>query len=336
MPMGAITDVAALEACVGRVPGPRDLKVIGYLDDSARRWIAASPFLFAASGDPADIGVTAGGGEPGFVRVDPGQLSLPRGSLDDAQIARIGHGFGSLFLVPGLDETLRVNGRVSAITEDWITIAVEECYLHCAKALIRSDFWVAQPCAEASRDDPSAHLAASRFMALATIDSDGRADLSPKGDPAGALLKRVEGAVWYPDRPGNRRVDSFRNILTQPRIAAMALIPGAASVALITGCARLITDEVVRAEFAVNDKAPKLVTRIELLRLRMYRSEALLRARLWPVTRTAEGLDPAEIFKTHVKLSRAGGVTAALARATVSIPGMVRKGLENDYKNNLY
>ena len=337
MPMSGISDVAALEACVGRVPGPRDLKVITYLDDSATRWIAASPCLFAAFGNPVDIAVSAGGGEPGFVRVDgQGRLSIPRGSLDHAQIARVGHGFGSLFLAPGMDETLRVNGRVSAITEDWITIAVEECYLHCAKALIRSDFWAAQPCAEAPQDDPSAHLAASRFMALATVDSDGRADLSPKGDPAGALLKRVEGDVWYPDRPGNRRVDSFRNILTQPRIAALALIPGVASIALITGSASLFTDESVRAEFAVNDRTPKLVTRIEQVRLRTYRSEALLRARLWPVTRTAEGLDPAEIFKTHVKLSRTGGVAAALARATVSIPGMVRKGLESDYKNNLY
>lgn len=331
-----ITDVDVLESCVGTLPGPRDLKVISYLDDSAIRWIAASPFLFAAFGDTNGIAVTAAGDVPGFVRVDsPEQVSLPVPCIDDPAIARVGHGFGSLFLVPGIDETLRVNGRVLEVTDERITITVEECYLHCAKALIRSEYWAAQPRSDDIPVDPIAHLEASRFMALATIDRDGHADLSPKGDPAGALLKVSQGDVWYADRPGNRRVDSFRNMLTQPRVAAMALIPGAATVVLIQGNARITIDEGMRAAFAVGEKIPKLVTRIEQAQLRLCRSEAVLRARLLPVVRTAD-LDPAEIFKAHVKLNRIGGVAATLARAAVSIPGVMRKTLDNDYKKNLY
>jgi predicted pyridoxine 5'-phosphate oxidase superfamily flavin-nucleotide-binding protein len=173
-------------------------------------------------------------------------------------------------------------------------------------------------------------------MALATIDSEGRADLSPKGDPAGALLKMRDGDVWYPDRPGNRRIDSFRNILTQPRIAAMGLIPGTTSVVHISGNARVTADEAMSASFAVNEKTPKVVTRIEQAQLRVSTSQALLRARLWPAVKSATDLDPAEIFRAHVKLSKGGGMTAAIARASVSVPGAMRKALDHDYKKNMY
>lgn len=333
---GPITDLGALESCIGKLPGPRDVKVIDHLDDHAVRWIAASPFLFAAFGDGGGIAVTAGGGAEGFVRADgPGHLELPAAALDHPAIARQGQGFGSLFLVPGIGETLRVNGRVQAADGARIRIAVEECYMHCAKALIRSEFWAAAP-RDGQPADPVALANASRFMALASMDHEGRADLSPKGDPAGALLRVRDGTAWYPDRPGNRRVDSFRNILTQPRIAAMALVPGGADVVHIAGTARIAADATACAWFTVAERTPRLVTRIEGLQLRLERSEALVRARLWPAVRKALDLDPAEIFKAHVRLSRTGGLQAALVRASVSVPGLMRKGLDYDYKKNLY
>lgn len=336
MTSGAISDLQGLQDCVGHSPGPRDLKVIDHLDAHATDWIAASPFLFAGFGDGDAIAVTAGGGVEGFVRVDHArQLSLPVASLDDAHVARRGQGVGCLFLVPGLRETLRVNGRVENVDAGHVVVTVQECYLHCAKALIRSAFWEALP-REEEAHDAHAFLHACRFMALATIDQAGRADLSPKGDPAGALLQVREEAVWYPDRPGNRRVDSFRNILEQPRIAALALVPGCTQLAYLSGTVHLSTDAAMREAFAVDGKIPKLVACIRDARLRLQRSAALARAQLWPVTPTKAALDPAAIFKAHVQASRGGGMQGAIARAAVSIPGVMRKGLDNDYKKNLY
>lgn len=332
-----VTDLDTLQGHVGRLPGPRDLKVIDFLDDHALRWLVASPFMFATFGDANGLAVTAGGGEAGFLRVtDPGYIQVPMALLDDPHLAREGQGFGSLFLVPGVEETLRINGRVRGIADGHIGIAVEECYLHCAKAFMRSGFWTAQPLDSNTTLDAATFVEHSRFMALATIDKEGRADVSPKGDPAGSLLKSHQDAVWYPDRPGNRRVDSFRNILTQPRIAALAVIPGSLEVMHVTGTASVSTDETVRASFAVNEKTPKLVTRIERTELNIRRSEALSRARLWPTVQTVTDIDTAEIFKAHIKLSRVSGVEATIARASVSIPGLMRKGLEHDYKKNLY
>ncbi|WP_440224286.1 pyridoxamine 5'-phosphate oxidase family protein [Dokdonella sp. MW10] len=332
-----IDDVAALQACVGALPGPRDLKVIDFLDEHALRWLAASPLAFVTFGDRDGLAVTVAGGERGFVGIDdPRRVSLPRASLDDSADVRIGQGVGSLFLVPGLGETLRVNGRVTSIDDTRVGIAVEECYLHCAKALIRSAFWSAQPDRGDVPMPPRALAQASRLMLLATVDAEGRADLSPKGDPAGLLLQVEDGAAWYPDRPGNRRVDSFRNIIAQPRIAAIALVPGSTRVVHLVGCARVSTDAAMCERFAVDGRVPKLVTRIDELVWRVEDSAALRRVQPWPAASAPPDLDPAAIFKAHVKLSREGGLQAALVRAAVSIPGLMRRGLASDYAKNLY
>lgn len=334
---GYVTDLEQLEACVGRLPGPRDLKVIDHLDRHATDWIAASPCAFAAFGDAAGIAVTVAGGTAGFAGVESERrLTWPAEALDAPALAREGAGVGALFLVPGLGETLRVNGRVGTVAGGRIAIEVEECYLHCAKALIRSDFWAAAPAGEAPPTDPAAGLEASRFMALGTIDAAGRADLSPKGDPTGALLRLRDGAAWYPDRPGNRRVDSFRNILAQPRVAALALTPGSHAVVHLEGVARLCADADACAPFAVDGKPPKLVARLDGVRLRASASAALARARLWPLRPTTARLDPAEIFRAHVGLSRERGLQAGVARAAVAVPGLMRRSLDRDYKKNLY
>lgn len=330
-----ITDVLALEACVGTLPGSRDLKVIDYLDEGALRCIAASPFLFAAFGQSNELDITVGGGEAGFVEVvDATHLKLPVEALDRPQLARVGQGFGSLFLIPNIGETLRVNGHVQTVTADAIEIVVEECYLHCAKALIRSDFWKATPQANVP-SDVADFLAASQLVALATINARGQADISPKGDPSGAMLRLQDNAVLFADRPGNRRVDSFRNILEQPRVAAVVLIPGTTHIVGLSGVARLTTEATLCAGFAVEGKVPKIVTRIEQPSLSFRDSAALARARLWPAESRAEGIDPAAIFAAHVKQSKAGGLKAKLMRKMLT-RGLMEKGLQRDYKRNLY
>jgi predicted pyridoxine 5'-phosphate oxidase superfamily flavin-nucleotide-binding protein len=331
-----VTDVAALQAHVGKLSIPRDLKVIDFLDEHAQRWIATSPFLFAAFGSSAGVRITAAGGAAGFVRVpDPRHLRLPVALLDEPHLAQAGSGFGSLFLTPSLCETLRVNGRVLSVDADVIEVEVQECYLHCAKALIRSDFW--QP--ELPREVPpsaSEFLAVSRFVALATIDDQRRADLSPKGDPAGAMIHLRDGAAWFAERPGNRRVDSFRNILSQPQVAAAALIPGATRLVLLSGLAQISPDPSVRASFAVGGKIPALVTSISMPGIATRDSAALSRARLWPAAPAANDLNPPAIFKAHIQQSSVGGLMAHFARAAVAVPGLLNQHLQRDYKKNLY
>lgn len=333
--MAVIDSIAALEAIVGKPSPAIDLKVIDTVDLAARRWLESSPLMFAGIGDGSGVAITLAGGVPGFASSDAATLSVPLDLVDNPGIFRPGAGFGSLFLLPGIGETLRVNGRVADTDGGIARIAVGECYVHCAKALIRSDFWKAEPIDDVP-DTARDFAAASRFMALATIDLEGRADMSPKGDPAGRLA-RIDGEeLWFPDRPGNRRTDSFRNIIIQPRIAAALLIPGSSHVATLTGSATLTDDEAVRAPFAVQDKQPLLAAQIDELQIEIAPSAALARAALWPAASAPGDISPAKMFAEHMRLNKSKGLGARIASAVVSISGLMQKNLDKDYENNLY
>jgi predicted pyridoxine 5'-phosphate oxidase superfamily flavin-nucleotide-binding protein len=332
---GWISTVAELEARLGKTPGPMHQKVIDHLDEGAKRWIAASPLMFAGFGSNGSIAVTLGGGAPGFVEiVDSTRLRVAPALLDAPEIARANGSIGALFLIPGLGETLRVNGRVVAVSDAAIEVGIEECYVHCAKALIRSDFWPAAPQQQAL-SAIAEFLPAARFLVLATIDDNGRADVSPKGDPAGLMIRSSEDSAWFADRPGNRRADSFRNILTQPRVAIAALVPGMTHVVVLGGKARLSTSDDVRSTFTVREKRPLLATCVAHAEIRIYNSASLARARLWPATQSS-GIDAATVMTQHVKLNRSRGAQAALVRTLLSVPGMMQMGLDRDYKSNLY
>jgi len=335
----AIRTVEALEARVGARPAVVDLKVIDHLDAHAQRWLAASPLAFAGFSDAQRVDATLAGGAPGFaVALDAGRLCLPRGLLGDPRQALPGRGAGLLFLIPGLGETLRVNGTVARAEGEKVVIAVQECYAHCAKALLRSDFWRpagAGAPAEAPADT-GGFLAACRFMALATADAALHTDMSPKGDPAGLLVQGDAGGMRFADRPGNRRTDSFRNLLARPDAAAVLVVPGCTRVAVVRGEVRLTADPSLRQAFAVREKTPQLVACLEASALGLHESAALARAAPWASPVAPADIDPARVFTAHVRLNKAGGLRAALARGAVSIPGLMRKGLEQDYKRNMY
>ncbi|MBO9354790.1 pyridoxamine 5-phosphate oxidase [Bordetella petrii] len=332
---GAIDTVEALEAQTGARPAAVDLKVIDHLDAHALRWLAASPLAFAGFSDARQVDATVGGGTPGFASASrPDQLRVPRAAFDDPRQAQAGRGAGFLFLIPGLGETLRINGMVLDEQGGEVVVGVQECYAHCAKALLRSDFW--RPDGAAPPDDPAAFLAASRFMALATADTALRTDLSPKGDPAGGLARAYEGGIRYADRPGNRRADSLRNILQRPCAAALLIVPGCTRIAVARGSAHISADPALRQAFAVRDKTPKLVTSLAAPAIELRDSAALARARPWQAAEPPADIDPAEIFAAHVRLNKTRGLGAAIARGMVSIPGLMRKGLQQDYKRNMY
>lgn len=277
---------------------------------------------------------TLAGGAAGFATAkDAATLSLPLAVLDDPPGAA-GEGVATLFLIPGIGETLRVNGRVKAVTGEALEIAVDECLVHCAKALIRSDFWSAEPVR--APVDAEAFLAAASFLALGTADADGRADLSPKGDPAGGLVRWQDGGATMAERPGNRLGFGFRNILTQPAVAAVALVPGSATVAILTGDATLSDDEAVRGAFVVEGKTPILVTRISKASVALRESRALVAAKVWPAAaHPASQVDPAAVLVAHVKANKSKDEAAAAVRSFVE-RDLVAKGLTDSYRETLY
>jgi predicted pyridoxine 5'-phosphate oxidase superfamily flavin-nucleotide-binding protein len=329
-----ISSIAQLEACIGAAGLPVKMKIIDHLDAAAAGWIAASPIAFVGLAGDDGPRVCAAGGPAGFASVqDAGTLSIPLAALDAPGQLKPGQGAGVLFLIPGLGETLRANGQVKALDETTVLIAIEECFVHCAKALIRSDFWTPAPAATPS--DPAAFVNAARFLALATMDAGGRIDISPKGDPAGLLIAMQGERATLAERPGNRLAFGYRNMIEQPRVAALALIPGATEVASFSGQAHLTTDEAVRAAFMVDEKTPLLATMIEGAAPVLAASPALQRAGLWTAPHPAPAVDPAAALVAHLKLNKARGATATLLRLAAN-RGLVAKGLETNYKTDLY
>lgn len=331
-----ISSISQIESVIGKTPVPMQLKVIDHLDTGALRWISQSPLAFAALGSSGAVSATLAGGVAGWAGGDFREMHMPLGSFDDAGIIQPGSAFGSLFLLPGIGEALRVNGRVAAVEVEHVRVQVEECYGHCGKALLRSDFWAAEPAP--SPDDTAGLVAASRFLALASVGVEGQADLSPKGDPAGCMAQLDGNVLWFADRPGNRRVDSFRNIIDQPEVALLLMIPGATKIVAVRGRAQLTTDERARERFTVKAKTPLLAIRVEIETMELRESTTLRRADLWPL-RARSDIDAAKLFVEHIKLNKVGGLGASLARAGVSVPGvtgLLKKGLEKDYKDNLY
>jgi len=330
-----ISDVGQLEACIGAPGLPVKMKIIDHLDAGATGWIAASPLAFACFAGDAHPRVTLAGGTQGFASVDgTNALILPRASFDNDEAIETGRGAAVLFLVPGIGETLRVNGRVRHLDAMHVLVAVEECFVHCAKALIRSDFWTAPPLGDAP-DDPVAFLNGARFLALATVDAEGRIDISPKGDPAGRLLQADGGRAVLAERPGNKLAFGYRNILARPEVSAVALVPGATAIVSLNGRARLTTDEALRSAFVVDGKTPILATVIEGLQAGRRSSAVLESAHLWTAPTRAMGIDPAAVLVGHVKLNKAKGVAATAIRLAVN-RSVVAGGLEQNYKTDLY
>ena len=334
----SIDTLDGLEASMGRLANDaaRALKVLDFLDHHAQRWIASSTLAAALVTEP-ETGASntlVAGGDPGFIVTASGQIEVPRASTDHAATPVPGQGWGSLFIVPGLNESLRVNGVVSHIDDNGIRVRVEECYLHCAKAFLRSEFWT--PGASTTPATPTAFASAARFMLLATADASGKADFSPKGDPTGKLLHEEDGGWCFADRPGNRRVDGFRNMLANPRAELLAVVPGVNALLRVRGRAELSTNDALRDFFAVGGRRPPLVVRVREAEQELIFSQALQRARLWENDHQLPDLDAAEIFRAHIRQSKARGLGSSVTRAAISVPGLLKKSLDRDYEENLY
>jgi hypothetical protein len=134
-----------------------------------------------------------------------------------------------------------------------------------------------------------AWIEASPFFALAT-SGPGGLDCSPRGDPAGGLFQVLDDrTIAIPDRRGNNRLDTLRNLVVDPRVALLFLVPGINECLRIAGRARIVTDEAMRARFAVDGKKPITVLLVSIDAVYFQCARALLRADLWnPALRRAK------------------------------------------------
>jgi PPOX class probable FMN-dependent enzyme len=139
-------------------------------------------------------------------------------------------------------------------------------------------------------------IEAAPFLALATAGPEGL-DCSPRGDRPGELVRILdEATLALPDRRGNDRIDSLRNILRDPRVALMFLIPGSGNALRVNGRARITADAALFASFAVEGKTPRSVAVIAIETIYFQCARAVLRARLWEPHPAPDLPTPGEIL----------------------------------------
>ncbi|CAM4124682.1 pyridoxamine 5'-phosphate oxidase family protein [Bordetella tumulicola] len=150
-----------------------------------------------------------------------------------------------------------------------------------------------------------AFIEASSFVILATVGPDGL-DASPRGDPGGFVTVADDKTLLIPDRRGNNRIDSLRNILADPRVGLLFLVPGVGETLRVNGRASLSTDPNLLARFPMNDKPPRSVLVVHVETVFFQCSRAILRSALW---------DPASQVD-RADLPTAGRILADLSAGT--------------------
>lgn len=121
----------------------------------------------------------------------------------------------------------------------------------------------------------------SPFCCLATARPGGLADNSPRGDAPGFVQVLDERTLLIPDRPGNNRLDSMANIVHNPNVGLLFLIPGVTETLRVNGRARLVTRPDLLQRFEVRGRTPKVAILIEVVEAFLHCSKALIRSRLW-------------------------------------------------------
>jgi PPOX class probable FMN-dependent enzyme len=171
-----------------------------------------------------------------------------------------------------------------------------------------------------------AFIAHAPFVALATAGPDGTCDVSPKGDPAGFVRVLDDTHLVIPDRPGNKRLDGMRNILANPHIGLLFLVPARGETLRVNGRACITRDPDLLATLAVADKVPTLAIGVEVEEVFLHCAKAFKRSGLWEPVRWPD----------------IGGLAASakMFHDQVPTPGMsvddFERRLETGYRTNLY
>lgn len=169
-------------------------------------------------------------------------------------------------------------------------------------------------------------IARSPMVMLASNHPQRGSDVSPRGDAPGFVQVLDERHLALPDRPGNNRLDTLENLLANPDIGLLFLIPGVEEVLRVNGRARLTCTNALLQTMAVEGKTPKLTVVVEVQEAYLHCAKALRRARLWQPDYRIERRELPSLGRMVVDQARPAGITADDADARI----------QADYRTNLY
>lgn len=171
-----------------------------------------------------------------------------------------------------------------------------------------------------------AFIARSPFVLVATSDRSGRCDVSPKGDAPGFVEVLDERHLVIPDRPGNKRYDGIRNLIENPGIGLLFLLPRSEETLRVNGRAQVVRDPEVLARFTVQGKLPQLAIAVEVQESFLHCAKCVKRSGLWDLDKWPDltGMpSAAQMLHDHARPTN------------MTVEGMQQR-LQDGYRKNLY
>ena len=149
-----------------------------------------------------------------------------------------------------------------------------------------------------------AFIAQSPFVVIASASAAGQLDLSPKGDPAGFVHVLDDKHLVIPDRPGNRRADTFQNVLENPQLGLLFIIPGKPETLRVSGEARIVRDHTLRTTLTVQGRIPEFVLVMYVEQAFMHCPKCMVRSKLWQPEAWPDHTGLANISEAIVKQAK--------------------------------
>jgi len=172
-------------------------------------------------------------------------------------------------------------------------------------------------------------IARSPFLCLSTQHVNGSADVSPRGDAPGFVQVLDNQTLLIPDRPGNNRLDSLSNILSNPSVALIFIVPGFEDTLRVNGTARLTRDPDLLGDMAVNGRIPTLAIVISVKEAFLHCAKALRRAKLWQADSLQSRSEMRSMIGMILEQSTGGPPEPDTLEAA-------ERGLEDEYNRTMY
>ncbi len=166
------------------------------------------------------------------------------------------------------------------------------------------------------------------FLCLGTQSADGTADVSPRGDPPGFVRVLDDHTLAIPDRPGNNRLDSLSNIIANPSVGLLFIVPGFDDTLRVNGQATLVTDPDLLNTMSVHDRVPRLAIVIRVTSAFMHCAKAFRRSRLWDPDAFQDRSEMPSLIKIIMEETTGAPEGDEMRR--------LEDGLEDSYKKSMY
>lgn len=215
-----------------------------------------------------------------------------------------------------------------------MTTPIDETYVLSDEAALRQLFPAVHTLAALKAQDhldghARGFIARSPFLCIGTQSADGRADVSPRGDAPGFVRILDDKTLAIPDRPGNNRLDTLANIVANPSVGLLFMVPGYDETLRINGTARLVTEPNLLATMSVNERMPRLAIVVSVTEAFLHCAKAFRRSRLWDPAARQDRTEMPSLM--HMLLDQTTGAPADPAEIAKR-----DEGLEEDYRSSLY